>query len=158
MTFSAEGLAPKNRPQELSAAGESEEKRATAVIARLKQSLLGWVEPLGLGVVLDRGGCNATAPDLAFLAMNRLRNAPFRLGLPVPDLVVKVESAPSQREALTRQIQSWLDRGVVVCLLVETWAKTVSIFREGQVVTLGLEEVLSLPEILPGWEWKLAAL
>ncbi|WP_164928832.1 Uma2 family endonuclease [Gloeobacter violaceus] len=137
---------------------------ALKVISRLQQKLLNWVEPMGLGLVLGSealrklGASDLQVPDLAFFARERPRSRPYRVFARVPDLVVRVATAPGQRELLERQILRWLERGAQVGLLVENWGATISVFRKGQVITLGFGQVLSLPEVLPGWEMQLAAL
>ncbi|MBW4699292.1 MAG: Uma2 family endonuclease [Aphanocapsa lilacina HA4352-LM1] len=137
---------------------------ALKVVSRLQQKLLNWVEPMGLGLVLGSealrklGASDLQVPDLAFFARERLRSKPYRVFPLVPDLVVRVATAPGQRELLERQILRWLERGAQVGLLVENWGATISVFRKGQVITLGFGQVLSLPEVLPGWEMQLAAL
>ncbi len=135
---------------------------AAATIDRLAQQLLDWVEPLDLGVVLGLealSGLDAgMRAGVAFVSQGRMKSRWIWGKLPVPDLVVSVGSAPDCHEAMTRQMHAWLERGVEVCVLIETWAKTVSVFRSGEVETLGSWKVLSLPDVLPGWELRLAHL
>lgn len=136
---------------------------ALKVVSRLQQKLLNWVEPMGLGLVLGSealrklGASDLQVPDLAFLPVSACAASPtasFRWCR----IWWSVATAPGQRELLERQILRWLERGAQVGLLVENWGATISVFRKGQVITLGFGQVLSLPEVLPGWEMQLAAL
>ena len=135
---------------------ESDEVAAEAI------RLLGnWVRPRRLGrVAASSAGFrlpNAThdvrAPDASFVSAERLRRSPRSFAELAPDLMVEVKSPTDSTEELKAKVLDFLSLGTQVGLLIDPEAQTVTVYQIGQpTLTLGNGDLLSVPDVLPGWE------
>ena len=108
------------------------------------------------------------APDAAFVRADRLLQIPTSYIEVVPDLMVEVRwrSLPegkSPTDSLTQlrqKIQSFLAVGTQVGILVDPKSRTVEVYRPGQNAPQVLRDgdVLTVPDLLPGWSVAIADL
>ncbi|MEG4815997.1 Uma2 family endonuclease [Microcoleus sp. K5-D4] len=126
---------------------------------RLSAFLFVWVNPRRLGRVFDSAGgfilpdANLTAPDVSFVRAARLRQSPRYFGELVPDLVVEIKSQSDRIKPLEKKIHNFLELGAQVGILIDPDEETVTVYRqEGEPVVLGNQEILTVPELFPGWE------
>ncbi len=131
-------------------------------IAHNLQLLVGnWVRAHSLGVVvtaetgfvLRRDPDTVRAPDLAFVAADRLPEPGFRgFAEVVPDLVAEVAS-PSDRVAdVMAKVGDWLQAGVRLVWVLWPEERRISVFRSGSDIALLCEgDTLTCDELLPGF-------
>jgi len=122
--------------------------------------LLGnWVYPHRLGRVFDSAGgfilpdSNLTAPDVAFVRASRLRQSVRYFAELVPDLVVEIKSQSDRINLIKKKINKFLELGAQVAILIDPDLLTVTVYRSTEEpIILGNQDVLTIPELFPGWE------
>lgn len=129
------------------------------VISEFTTQLLNWVKPRKLGRV---NGSNAgfilpnsdiRNPDVSFVLAERLRKSPLRFAELSPDLIVQVKSFNNTLNFLRKKIEDFLGLGTRIGILINPEKHIVAVYRLGQdVVILGDGDVLTIPDLLPGWE------
>ena len=127
--------------------------------------LANWVYPRRLGRVFDSAGgfilpdSNLTAPDVSFVRAARLRQSPRYFGELVPDLVVEIKSQSDRIKTLKKKILNFINLGAVVGILIDPDEETVTVYRTlGEPVVFRNNDILTLPELLPGWELPISEL
>lgn len=121
--------------------------------------LANWVYPRRLGRVFDSAGgfilpnTDLKAPDVSFVRASRLRERRRYFAEMVPDLVVEIKSQSDRIKPLKEKIQMFLLQGAVVGILIDPDQETVTVYRpNGEATELSNGEILTLPELFPGWE------
>ena len=128
------------------------------VAFRFGRRLADWVEPNRLGRVTGSSAgftlsdSNTRAPDVSFVRAERLRRAPRSFAQLAPDLMVEVKSPSDSVDDLEAKIHNFLQQGTPIGILINPEDRTVKIFRtEQETMTLRDGDVLSFPDLLPGW-------
>lgn len=128
------------------------------VAFRFGRRLADWVEPKRIGRVTGSSAgfvlpdSNTRAPDVSFVRAERLRRAPRSFAQLAPDLMVEVKSPSDFVDDLKKKIANFLQQGTQVGILVNPEDCTVQLFQtDADAVTLRDGDVLTLPELLPGW-------
>jgi Uma2 family endonuclease len=131
---------------------------ADEVSTELAVQLANWVRPRRLGrvtgssagFVLSNG--NICTTDVSFVRAERLRNSPRSYAELAPDLMVEVKSPSDSLAKLRQKVQSFLELGTQVGIVVNPETRTVEVYRpEAGAKTLKDGDVLIVPELLPGW-------
>ena len=129
------------------------------VAAEVIRVLGNWVRPRKLGrIAASSAGfrlpnSDLRAPDASFVLAERLRRSPKSFAQLAPDLTVEVKSPTDSLEAIRTKIQEFLLLGTRVGILINPDDRTVEVHRSGQaIVTLHDGDVLTIPDVLPGWE------
>lgn len=129
------------------------------VAAEVIRVLGNWVRPRKLGrVAASSAGfrlpnSDLRAPDASFVLAERLRRSPKSFAQLAPDLTVEVKSPTDSLEAIRTKIQEFLSLGTRVGILINPDNRTVEVHRSGQAIaTLRDGDVLTIPDVLPGWE------
>jgi Uma2 family endonuclease len=127
--------------------------------AELVRLLLNWVKPRKLGRVFESSGgfilpnSNLTAPDVSFVTADRLKQSKRYFAELVPDLVVEIKSQSDRLKPLREKIQSFIESGAKVGILIDPDKRTVTIYTPtAEPVVLRDGDMISIPELLPGWE------
>ena len=128
--------------------------------------LLGnWVYPRRLGRVFDSAGgfimpdTNVKAPDVSFVRAARLRQSPRYFGELVPDLVVEIKSQSDRIKLIETKVLKFIELGATVGILIDPDEETVTIYRStGEPTVLGNGDILTVPELFPGWELPISEL
>lgn len=126
--------------------------------------LLGsWVYPRRLGRVFDSAGgfilpnTDLKAPDVSFVRASRLRQRRRYFGEMVPDLVVEIKSQSDRIKPLRDKILMFLSQGALVGILIDPDLETVTVYRpNGESIQLSNKDVLTIPELFPGWEIEIS--
>lgn len=128
------------------------------VAFRFGRRLADWVEPKRAGRVTGSSAgftlpdSNTRAPDVSFVRAERLRRAPRSFAQLAPDLMVEVKSPSDSIEDLEQKIANFLQQGTQVGILVNPEDRTVRVFRtDAAAMTLQDGDVLTLPDLFPGW-------
>ena len=127
--------------------------------AEFGRLLRNWVKPRKLGRVFESSGgfilpnSNLTAPDVSFVTADRLKQSKRYFAELVPDLVVEIKSQSDRLKPLREKIQSFIELGAKVGILIDPDKRTVTIYTlTGEPVVLRDGDMISIPELLPGWE------
>ncbi|MEG4485079.1 Uma2 family endonuclease [Microcoleus sp. D2_18a_B4] len=127
--------------------------------AEFGRLLLNWVKPRKLGRVFESSGgfilpnSNVTAPDVSFVTADRLKQSKRYFAELVPDLVVEIKSQCDRLKPLRQKILSFIELGAKVGILIDPDKRTVTIYTPtAEPVVLRDGDMISIPELLPGWE------
>ena len=138
---------------------------SSEISSRLIAFLFAWVNPRRLGRVFDSAGgfilpdSNLTAPDVSFVRAARLRQSPRYFGELVPDLVVEIKSQSDRIKPLVTKILNFIKLGAVIGILIDPDEETVTVYRhQGEPTILNNGDILTLPELFPGWELAVSEL
>lgn len=125
-------------------------------MAKLTWRLAQHVEESGLGAVyagdtgflLSKATGRVQAPALAFVSREHLQASSSWSG--APDLAVELRAAAAA---------GWLKAGTRAVLVLDTGAQTVTVYRSrAKVQVFGADDVLALPDVLPGWAMRVGEL
>ncbi|HBE16342.1 MAG TPA: hypothetical protein DEA78_24250 [Cyanobacteria bacterium UBA11159] len=128
--------------------------------------LLGnWIYPRRLGRIFDSAGgfvlpdSNLTAPDVSFVRAQRLRRSIRYFAEMVPDLVVEIKSQSDRIKKLEKKVKNFIKLGAIVGIVIDPDLETVKVFRpNSQPILLQNDDILTIPELFPGWEIKITEL
>jgi len=99
------------------------------------------------------------APDASFVVAERLRRSPRSFAQLAPDLTVEVKSPSDDLEDLRLKIREFLSLGTRVGILINPEERTVEVlYSEKEGVILRDGDVLTIPDLLPGWEVQISDL
>jgi Uma2 family endonuclease len=135
------------------------------VAAELVRLLGNWVRPRKLGrvtassagYILPNEREDVRAPDASFVKADRLKKTTDGYAKVVPDLIFEVKSRTDSIEKLRNKIQTFLELGTQVGVLADPRTRTMEVYRLGQEkVILREGDILTVPEVLPGWELVIA--
>jgi Uma2 family endonuclease len=145
----------------MSPSGYESDEVAAAMIAQLSN----WVRPRKLGrTAASSAGfrlpnLDLRAPDASFVLAERLRRSPKSFAQLAPDLTVEVKSPSDNLEDLRAKIQEFLSLGTKVGILLNPDERIVEVYNLGQeAIILRDGDILTVPELLPGWEVPIADL
>lgn len=105
------------------------------------------------GFRLPNAEGDVRSPDAAFILAERLPRTTEDYANLVPDLVFEVKSKTDNLAKLRQKIAEFIKWGTKVGVLVDPRNHTMEIYRLNQdriVLTDG--DILTVPELLPGWE------
>lgn len=129
------------------------------VASEFSAQLRNWVRPRQLGRVTGAGAgfnlpnSDTRTPDVSFVRAERLRLSPRSFAELAPDLIVEVKSPTDTLIGLRAKIDEFLEQGTQVGILIHPEQRWVEIRQPGKnPVMLRDGDLLSLPDLLPGWE------
>ena len=132
---------------------------ADEVAVEMAAQLRNWVKPRKLGRVTGSSAgfvlpnSDTRAPDVSFVLAERLRRSPRAFAELAPDLMVEVKSPTDSLTNLRAKIDEFLELGTRIGILVNPEKEWVEIRRSGQEpVMLHNGDILTVPDLLPGWE------
>ncbi|NJN85558.1 MAG: Uma2 family endonuclease [Leptolyngbyaceae cyanobacterium SL_7_1] len=139
----------------MSPSGYESEEVASRVVIKMgswvDERRLGRITGSSAGFVLPNS--DTRAPDVSFVLAERLRRSPRSFAELAPDLMVEVKSPTDSARKLEGKILDFLALGTKVGILINPDNRTVRVYRTGEAtVTLQDGEMLTIPELLPGWE------
>jgi Uma2 family endonuclease len=121
--------------------------------------LLGnWVRPRRLGRVTGSSAGfilpnrSLRAPDVSFVQAERLKRSTEDYAELVPDLIVEVKSKTDSLEKLREKIEQFIELGTQVGILIDPRTRTIEVYRLDEKRVLHDGDILTLPDLLPGWE------
>jgi Uma2 family endonuclease len=125
------------------------------------RQIANWVRPRKLGRVTGASAgftlpnADTRAPDVSFVQAERLRKSPRSFAELAPDLIVEVKSPTDSLTKLREKIDSFLSLGTRVGMLIHPEQRWVEVRRSDQdPIILRDSDVLTVPDLLPGWEVK----
>ncbi|MGF1569253.1 MAG: Uma2 family endonuclease [Nodosilinea sp.] len=139
----------------MSPSGYESDEVATEFGAQLRN----WVKPRQLGRITGAGAgfnlpnADTRAPDVSFVKAERLRRSPRSFAELAPDLMVEVKSPTDSIKKLQAKINRFLEQGTQVGILIHPEQRWVEVYRlDAKPMRLTDGEILTLPDLLPGWE------
>jgi Uma2 family endonuclease len=136
------------------------------IAAEIIRQLGNWVRPQRLGrvgassagFVLPNADEDVRALDASFVRAERLRRTTEDYAQLVPDLMFEVRSKRDTLKKLREKIREFLVLGTVVGVLVDPRTRSMEVYRLGEEpVVLQDGDLLTVPEVLPGWEMDVAS-
>lgn len=121
-----------------------------------------WVRPRQIGRVTGSSAGfrlpnkDLRAPDVSFIRADRFKRSTEDYAELVPDLVVEVKSKTDTLEKLQAKINEFISLGTQIGILIDPKTKTLEIYRSTGKTLLQNGDILTLPDLLPGWEVKIA--
>ncbi len=121
----------------------------------------------GLGRVLAEAGYKLSddpptwiQPDISLLRTERIHNtAPDGYFIGAPDLAVEIVSPSESARDLDRKVEALLTAGAIAVWVLFPDTRHVWVFvGDGTSFSRGMNDTLSLPELLPEWELPVAKL
>jgi Uma2 family endonuclease len=145
----------------MSPSGYESDEVAAEMIAQIRN----WVKPRQLGrVAASSAGfrlpnSDLRSPDASFVLAERLRRSPKSFAQLAPDLTVEVKSPSDDLEQLRVKIREFLALGTQVGILINPDNHTVEVlYPEKEPIILHDGDVLTVPDLLPGWEVQISDL
>jgi Uma2 family endonuclease len=135
--------------------------RITArIVVHAEEHGLGEAYAAETGFVLRRDPDTVRAPDVAFVAFDRLPQGTVSgFGDLAPDLVVEVVSPSDRASEVSSKAAMWLDAGVRLVWVVDPQARLAAVHHPGGLVTVLREDgVLDGEDVLPGFRLPLSTL
>lgn len=71
-------------------------------------------------------------------------------------LVVEVKSKSDSLDKLRQKIQEFISLGAQIGILIDPKTRTLQVYRSGEKTVLRDSDVLTLPDLFPGWEVAIA--
>lgn len=120
---------------------------------------LGRVTGAAAGFRLPNENADLRAPDVSFVKAERLKRSPRAFADLVPDLTVEIKSKTDRITPLEEKIEGFIALGAEVGILVDPDRETVTIYRRRvEPTVLTNEDLLTIPELFPGWELPVSEL
>jgi len=137
------------------------------VAAEIIRQLGNWVRPRRLGrvaassagYIFPNPDADVRAPDCSFIRAERLRRTTRSFAQLVPDLMFEVASANDSLDRLREKIEEFLSLGTIIGVLVDPRIRQIEVRRAGQSPDVLLDgDVLTVSELLPGWELDISTI
>jgi Uma2 family endonuclease len=136
-----------------------------AIVARLTRRLEEWTEPRKLGFVFTSSAGfrlpngDVVAPDVSYVAKERMHLPPRSYASVVPNLVVEVKSPSDHLAELEDRLSMLRSFGAQTAMLIDPDKHTVMIdANDNPSRTLTDADTLEIPAVLPGWSMPVAEL
>ena len=128
-------------------------------LGRVTGSSAGFILPSLEATANGNEPRNLRAPDVSFVRAERLKKTQRDFVQLVPDLMVEVKSKTDRIKPLEEKIQLFLQLGSTIGILIDPDKLTVTVYRlDREPVVLQSGDILTLPELLPGWELAISDL
>lgn len=123
------------------------------------RQMANWVRPRQIGRVTGSSAgfilpnTDLRAPDVSLVLAANLKRSQRNFVELVPDLMVEVKSKSDRLSPLRQKIKSFLKLGTKVGILIDPDKLTLTVYRlDSDPVILKNGDILTVPELLPGWE------
>lgn len=102
---------------------------------------------------------NLRAPDVSFVRADKLKKTKRDFVQLLPDLMVEVKSKTDRIKPLVEKIELFLKLGTQVGILIDPDQFTLTVYRLNKPgIILKDGDILTIPELLPGWELAISEL
>ncbi|NES70320.1 MAG: Uma2 family endonuclease, partial [Okeania sp. SIO2D1] len=94
-----------------------------------------------------------------FVSAERLPRSVRYFGEMVPELVVEIKSQTDRIKSLQKKLEKYIQLGAKVGILVDPDEETLTVYRPtGKPIELTNNDILTIPELFPGWEISISEL
>jgi Uma2 family endonuclease len=126
----------------------------------VRENRLGKMYTAETGFVLERNPDTVRAPDVAFIAADRVKEAKTPKYIPIPpDLVVEVNSPNDRAGEVVQKAGWWLSHGVREVWVCDPPTETITLYpSQGTPRVWQSQEILNDSAVLPGFTLELASL
>jgi Uma2 family endonuclease len=130
---------------------------AASLVVFVRAQRLGFVFGSSAGFRLPNG--DIVAPDVSFVARDRMKEVPRDFASVVPNLAVEVKSPSDRIPELEAKLLMLRDQGAQATLLIDPDARTATqdVVGNPRRVLVDLD-VVELPGLLPGWSMRVSEL
>jgi Uma2 family endonuclease len=135
------------------------------VASEFSRQLGNWTKPRQLGRVTGSSAgfilpnSDTRAPDVSFVKAERLRRSPRSFAELAPDLMVEVKSPTDSIKKLQAKIEQFLKQGTQIGVLIHPEQRWLEVYRlDAESMRLKDGDVLTLPDLLPGWQVQVSEL
>jgi Uma2 family endonuclease len=141
--------------------------RHGGIVTRVSHALSGFVDAHRLGFVvsgdtgfiLRRKPDTVRAPDVAFLRRRRLpKGLPLAFVAGAPDLAVEVKSPADHWPSVAKKAREFIAAGTAAVWVIDAARRNARIYTRDGERALAADGVLTCPELLAGFELRLAEL
>lgn len=112
------------------------------------------------GVITEREPDTVRGADVSYYSFSRLpagRIAQEEYYEVVPELVVEVRSPSDRWQKTLQKVSECLSAGVAIVVVIDPSNKSANVYRdEGSPETIGPEDTLTVPDLLPGFSVPIA--
>lgn len=130
-----------------------------AIDHHVRRHQLGRVYAAKTGFMLERDPDTVRAPDVAFIATDRLERAKTAKFVPIPpDLAVEVNSPSDRASEVQAKVQWWLRCGTREVWVVDQDTKTFSVYRPGGEARVYSADEMLATAVLPGLDLTLSTI
>lgn len=139
--------------------GEIAATVALLIGQHVRHNDLGSIFVADPGFFLQHDPDTVRAPDVAFIAKNRLspEGAPAGFSDTIPDLVVEVVSPSDRAGQVQEKIEQWIEHGVKLVWLVYPECRSITVYRSlSDVHVLHEGDTLTGGPVLPGFSCTVA--
>jgi Uma2 family endonuclease len=115
---------------------------------------LGHVLSNDSGVITERDPDTVRGADVAYYSYERLPKGPLppAYGPEAPELVIEVKSPSDRGPAILQKVAEYLNAGVLYVTVLDPDAESAVVYGpEGTPRTLGRDDELTFPDVLPGF-------
>lgn len=122
---------------------------------------LGTVYGAETGYKIKTNPDTVIAPDVSFISKERLPESEIPDGYltTVPELVVEVISPNDSKKEVEEKVQTWLDFGVSVVILINPKKRVVTVYRSfTSFITLQENDMLVLDDTVTGFSYPISKL
>ena len=134
--------------------------KAASVLARFAERGGHGEAFIWTGFLISRDPDTVRAPDVAFILAGRLPDGDLPGYLPfAPDIAVEVVSPSDTPSAAHARALMWLDAGSVLVWMLFPESRSVTVYRaDGEIFTLGEDDILDAAPVLDGFSVKVSEL
>ena len=120
----------------------------------VKQHGLGRVVGGDAGLVTQRDPDTVRGPDLAFYSYHRIPSGPLPDGYwpASPELAIEIRSKSDRWKDILQKVAEYLSANVLTVAVIDPERQQVHLFTDNETTVLEATELLTLPNILPGFE------
>lgn len=119
----------------------------------LEQQDIGRTATNDAFVLTRRNPDTVRGADVCFISYGRLPRGPVPEGLldVVPELVLEVRSPSDRLIRMNAKATEYIEGGVTVVCIVDPQQLRIMVYRQDSTQELGIDDVLTLPDVLPGF-------
>lgn len=120
----------------------------------VKEHGLGRVVGGDAGLVTQRDPDTVRGPDLAFYSYQRIPSGPLpdEYWPASPELVIEIRSKSDRWKDILQKVAEYLSANVLTVAVIDPERKQVHLYSDNETTVLNATDLLTFPEVLPGFE------
>jgi len=120
----------------------------------VEQHQVGRIVVGDAGLITQRDPDTVRGPDLAFYSYQRIPSGPLPAGYwpASPELVVEIRSESDRWKDILQKVAEYLSANVLTVAVIDPEHERVHLFSDNETTVLNTTDLLTFPEVLPGFE------